>query len=121
MGCIRCQWGRVEGNVDLVRDPSDPLGRPTEVRAGYKVYDSETGRFVYKNHKIFDNTPGESFQRLTTPEIRQLLSDQDHAGGSARRDPIHSSEPSGPGWRRSPDGFDGQVGPTAPWHFLMIP
>ncbi|RIT44435.1 DUF4237 domain-containing protein [Mycobacteroides abscessus] len=113
--------GRVEGNVDLVRDPSDPLGRPTEVRAGYKVYDSETGRFVYKNHKIFDNTPGESFQRLTTPEIRQLLSDQDHAGGSARRDPIHSSEPSGPGWRRSPDGFDGQVGPTAPWLFSDDP
>lgn len=115
--------GRVEATVNLIRDPADPLGRPTKVVAAYKIYDTETGQLAHAKVEKFDNSSGQGHHRLATPEIQKLLAGIRASGDAdfSRSDPIHSDEAAGPGWQRDADNFRGQGAPTTPWRFIDDP
>ena len=58
-----------EVNVEVVakRSGSD---RPDTFRVSYEVTDPSSGKVIYENSKRFDNAPGETFDRVSSTDIK---------------------------------------------------
>ncbi|WP_131672673.1 hypothetical protein [Paracoccus marinus] len=62
-----------EVRLDVRLGTMDASGRPGIVDVRYEVIDPTTGRLVYPNEHLFNNSAGQGFSRLTRKEIAERL------------------------------------------------
>ncbi|MFC3695119.1 DNA/RNA non-specific endonuclease [Chenggangzhangella methanolivorans] len=58
-----------EVNVEVVAKRSSG-DRPDTFRASYEVTDPSSGKVIYENSKRFENAPGETFDRVSSKDIK---------------------------------------------------
>ncbi|QZO01401.1 DNA/RNA non-specific endonuclease [Chenggangzhangella methanolivorans] len=65
-----------EVNVEVVAKRSSG-DRPDTFRASYEVTDPSSGKVIYENSKRFENAPGETFDRVSSKDIKNWATRDD--------------------------------------------